>query len=88
MFAEDTSIFLSGNDPLIKFKQKAENCLEHLTKWFQANELSVNDSKTNYVVFCGMKNIRDILKEIKSKGYNKPWEEYNKIFGCHSRLKS
>ena len=84
MFAKDTSIFLSGNDPLIKFKQKAEHCLEHLTKWFQANELIVNDSKTNYVVFCEMKNIPDILKEIKLRNKIIHRKNTEKIFGCHS----
>ena len=57
-------IFLSENDPQ-KLKQEAEQCLENLTKWFQANDLIANDSKTNYMVFCGMQNIPDIWKEIK-----------------------
>jgi hypothetical protein len=64
MFADDTSVFLKGDDP-VKLKHEAENCLVQLSDWFKSNQLVVNDNKTSYVVFTKKKCIPQILSEIK-----------------------
>ena len=64
MFADDTSVFLRGDDPK-HLREQAERCLVNLSDWFKANKLVINDNKTTYVVFTKKKCIPDILSEIK-----------------------
>ena len=50
MFADDTNLFLTGNSiETIESLMNRELC--NLIEWFQANLLSLNISKTNYIVF-------------------------------------
>ena len=50
LFADDTTIYLSSNRTETMF-QIMNNELQNLTDWFKANKLSLNVSKTNYVLF-------------------------------------
>ena len=50
LFADDTNIFLSDSNFNI-----ANNELILLTNWFQANCLTVNLNKSNFIVFCSPK---------------------------------
>ena len=50
LFADDTTIYISSNN----FKQlylAANRELEYLTDWFLSNKLSLNVSKTHFVLF-------------------------------------
>ena len=50
LFADDTTVYVSGNSKANMFVlMKAE--LDTLIDWFRANKLSLNISKTNYVLF-------------------------------------
>jgi len=50
LFADDTNIYMSGRNKKQLFaSMKLE--LEKLLEWFQANKLSLNLQKTNYVLF-------------------------------------
>ena len=54
MFADDTNLFLTGNSiETIESLMNRELC--NLIEWFQANLLSFNISKTNYIVFSKKK---------------------------------
>jgi len=67
MYADDTSIFISGKDPQ-KLQEDANQCLEHIMSWFDANNLIINETKTNYIVFSGGKQIPSSLNEIMING--------------------
>src|SRR5688572_9243920 len=51
MFADDTNVFLS-NKSLTELVTKLNDELEKVDKWFEANKLSLNLGKTNYILFC------------------------------------
>ena len=50
LFADDTSLFLAGNNPR-SVSLLLNNELEKMYFWFLANRLLINFSKTNYMVF-------------------------------------
>ena len=50
LFADDTNLFLYASSmPLLQ--EKANRCLNCLSKWFVANKLTVNINKTCYILF-------------------------------------
>ena len=49
-FAEDTNLLCSGED-MKKLLKTVENELIRLKKWFDMNKLSLNESKTKFMVF-------------------------------------
>ena len=49
-FADDTKIYVSGDNRKSMFDDMRSD-LEELIEWFRANKLSLNISKTNYVLF-------------------------------------
>jgi len=53
LFADDTTIYTSSSDIQYMFNVMNEN-LECLTDWFRANKLSLNISKTNYMLFSNV----------------------------------
>ena len=54
MFADDTNLFLTGND-LNKIEKEMNLELEIVNDWFRANLLSLNISKTSYIIFGNKK---------------------------------
>ena len=50
LYADDTNIFLSHPD-LNSLYRTMNTELTHITDWFRANKLSLNVSKTNYMLF-------------------------------------
>ena len=50
LFADDTTITYSHSEVISKFDM-INNELQEVTNWFKANKLSVNASKTNYMLF-------------------------------------
>jgi len=50
MFADDTNIFAKGKD-IDNLVNNINYELEHISKWFGANLLSLNIKKTNYILF-------------------------------------
>ena len=58
LFADDTNIFITGNS-LDRMASVMNNELEKIVEWLKANKLSLNVSKTKYMIF-------------KSTQYNRP----------------
>ena len=50
LFADDTNLFISHNDPVYLINTLNRE-LDKLSTWFTANWLSLNLSKTNFIVF-------------------------------------
>ena len=50
LFADDTTIYLNGNNLNVLYEQ-VNSDLKSLTDWFRANQLSVNPTKTKYILF-------------------------------------
>ena len=50
LFADDTSIYFDSKD-LITLQKVVNRELKKVKKWLDANRLSLNISKTNYVIF-------------------------------------
>ena len=50
LFADDTNIFYSHNDPAILTRVLKEE-IEKFSEWFKANKLSLNLHKTKYMLF-------------------------------------
>ena len=59
LFAHDTNIFYK-NKSLNQLLTKANGELTKLSLWFKANKLSLNISKTTYMLFSNRKNINEI----------------------------
>jgi hypothetical protein len=50
LFADDTNLFVFGSGFSV-LNERANFCLNELCKWFTANKLSLNLTKTCYMVF-------------------------------------
>uniref|UniRef100_A0A8C6VZ07 Reverse transcriptase domain-containing protein n=1 Tax=Nothobranchius furzeri TaxID=105023 RepID=A0A8C6VZ07_NOTFU len=55
MFADDTNLFCSG-DNIKELLKTVEIELMKLNRWFVFNKLSLNESKTKFMLFGGIKN--------------------------------
>ena len=55
LFADDTNILFSHND-LNQLMEIANNELKKLSSWFQANKLSINIKKSNFILFKTKQN--------------------------------
>ena len=55
IFADDTNIFCLGDDP-VALVNTVNNELKKLEAWFRVNKLSLNISKSNYMVFGNKKS--------------------------------
>ena len=56
LFADDTNLFLYGKNLCTLF-DRANTCLQHMSKWFIANRLSLNVDNTCFCVFGNEKKI-------------------------------
>jgi len=54
MFADDTNMFDSDKD-LILLQDRINNELNKVVQWVNANKLSLNVKKTQYMLFKGKK---------------------------------
>ena len=59
LFADDTNIFLSGDDAK-EISNTLSIELDKLNSWFAVNKLSLNVSKTNYMIFGNKKIDKDM----------------------------
>ena len=50
LFADDSNVFVVSKDPAI-LKERMINVIQKLCKWFNANKLTINMSKTAYTIF-------------------------------------
>ena len=62
LFADDTSIYFDSKD-LITLQKVVNRELKKVKKWLDANRLSLNISKTNYVIFHSQsKRINEFIR--------------------------
>ena len=59
IFADDTNLFCSNRD-IVNLRIMVCHELSKLETWFALNKLSLNDSKTNYIIFSHFKINHDI----------------------------
>ena len=58
-FAADTTVFASGSD-INNVPATANRELVGVDNWFKANKLSINISKTSYIIITNQKNVIEI----------------------------
>ena len=66
IFADDTNLFCTSKD-IVSLSVTICNELMKLKKWFALNKLSVNITKTNYMIFCRTKYKDNIQISIGNK---------------------
>ena len=59
LFAGDTNIFCSGSD-IVQLSIIVSNELDKLNEWFAVNKLSLNLSKTNFMLFTNCRREQNI----------------------------
>ena len=64
LFADDTSLHCSGKD-LRQLLQTVQRELDILKSWFDVNKLSLNHSKTKYIIFSNKRIITPVKLAIK-----------------------
>ena len=52
IYADDTALLDKGHD-VTTIEHELSSDFNVLSKWFEANKLSVNSSKSNVMLFCG-----------------------------------
>ena len=80
LFADDTTIYATGNNSADLFEKVNED-LSHLTDWFRANQLSVNASKTKYMLISSKKNTTKSTATLKIDDENLDQVTHTKFLG-------
>ena len=65
LFADDTNIFCSGSD-IVQLSIIVSNELDKLNEWFAVNKLSLNLSKTNFMLFTNSRRDQNVSIRIKN----------------------
>ena len=68
LFADDTNIIFSHNDPN-QLMAIVNNELKKLSSWFQANKLSINIKKSNFILFKTKQNRQQLDLHFSINGY-------------------
>ena len=82
LFADDTTIYKSSND-IAKLHNEINKNLHTLTDWFCANKLSLNISKTTYLIFNHSNNISNENNKIHIAGETINRERHTKFLGLY-----
>ena len=70
LFADDTNIFCSGND-VNQLGKLVTKELNKLKDWFAINRLSLNVTKTNYMLFSNSKSTLNVAIMINNTAVNR-----------------
>jgi hypothetical protein len=82
IFADDTNIFLTGkNIDEIILNMNYE--LQNIVKWLNANKLSLNVGKTQYMIFRSQKTKISSSSELLINGTSLDYVESSKFLGVH-----
>jgi len=81
LFADDTSVLVTDKD-YTKFKQKINLALMSLDRWFTANQLVLNVTKTNVIKFT-LKTTVHVPLGISYKNYVLNEINSTKFLGIH-----
>ena len=65
LFADDTNIFCSGSD-IVQLSIIVSNELDKLNEWFAVNKLSLNLSKTNFMLFTNSRKDQNVSISINN----------------------
>ena len=80
-YADDTNILFNGKD-LASLQDQVNDNLSKLCTWFQANRLSVNPRKCNYIVFSNQNKLYDTDSvKVKLNNVEIPRVEKTKFLG-------
>jgi hypothetical protein len=82
IFADDTNVFLKGKN-LNDMIDNMNTELEKIVKWLNANKLSLNISKTQYMVFRTQRTKITHSKELSISGINLEFVEHAKFLGVY-----
>lgn len=81
LFADDTNLFISGND-IDEITKDLNHELVEISSWLKINKLSLNIKKTHYMLFSSKRNKPDNLC-IKIDGSLIEEVEYTKFLGVY-----
>ena len=84
LFADDTTVYIAGDNQQALYDQ-VNTDLKNLTDWFRANQLSVNPSKTKYILFSRNVQSMQFIPEMFLHIDNEHLERVNstKFLGIH-----
>lgn len=80
LFADDTNIFLSGKS-LEEVLNVMNGELKKVVDWLNANKLSLNVNKTNYMIFRSKTRGIDVVNELFINGVRIDKVEFSKFLG-------
>ena len=63
-FADDTQILVTGHSS-DEIKMKAETAIENAQRWFTANSLKINPTKSEVMIFSGKRKTEDVLIQVQ-----------------------
>ena len=82
LFADDTRVYTSGNNIRV-LKDSIKHDLEVLVDWFRANKLSLNLSKTNFILFRPKGKKNDINITLTYENVDIKQEKVTKFLGIY-----
>ena len=82
MFADDTTIYLSGKNLKFMYKKITED-LNHLMKWFDENTLSLNVDKSCYILFSNHNSKVECSGKLIADGKEITRVKYTKFLGVY-----
>ena len=62
MFADDTQIMISSSD-INTITNNLNEDLEHVSNWMTSNKLTLNKSKTEFMIICSKQKLANIQRE-------------------------
>ena len=63
MFADDTSLTLSADDPAA-LEEKLNNDIDEVQMWLQSNKLTLNVKKTKYMIIGSQYRLRHLNEDL------------------------
>ena len=80
MFADDTNLFHCDNS-ITNLKLVLNHELQYISDWFKANKLSLNASKSNFIVFGNKHVPNNIALDINMDGFALERSTHTKFLG-------
>ncbi len=85
LFADDTNIFFSDDD-ISQLMNVVNSQMEKISEWFRANMLSLNEKKSNFMIFRPRQKRQTIDRVIVKDKWSKDRQcERNYVLRCNPR---
>ena len=81
LFADDTNLFISGNDPH-QLSQSLNHELSEMSDWLKVNKLSLNVKKTHYMLLTSKRNQKPSVS-IAIDGHSIDEVQYTRFLGVY-----